>query len=74
MTHDQQFLVGSLMTLALLAVVVGGPLYILYRLMPRIQRARLDRQVEHHMRRGMANQGSIDRVRDKLTREYYEEG
>ncbi|MFE9432764.1 hypothetical protein [Streptomyces sp. NPDC006640] len=74
MSHDQQFIVGSLLTLALLAVVVGVPLYVLAKVMPRIQQARLDRQTEAHMRHGLAHRQSIDRVTDKLVREYYEEG
>ncbi|MBP5895225.1 hypothetical protein [Streptomyces scabiei] len=69
MSHDQQFLVGSLLVLALLAVVVGVPLYVIAKVMPRIHRARRRREIETAMRLGVADRELMDEVAGEL---YYE--
>lgn len=69
MSHDQQFLVGSLLVLALLAVVVGGPLYVATKVMPRIHRARRKREIETAMRMGVLDHQLIQEVGGKLYRE-----
>ncbi|WP_217241379.1 hypothetical protein [Streptomyces sp. AC555_RSS877] len=69
MTHDQQFLVGCVVTLLFLAAVVGGPLFLALRMMPRINRARRRRQIETAMRLGVLDGELIQEVGDKLYRE-----
>ncbi|WP_431774211.1 hypothetical protein [Streptomyces cucumeris] len=66
MSHDQQFLVGSLLVLGLLAVVVGGPLYLLAKAMPRIQRTRRKREIETAMRMGVFDHQLIQEVGSEL--------
>lgn len=69
MTRDQQFLVGCVVTLLFLGLVVGGPLYLAYRVMPRINRARRRRQIETAMRLGVLDGELIQEVGDNLYRE-----
>jgi hypothetical protein len=68
-SHDQKQLIGSLLVLALLVVVVGGPLYVLAKVMPRIKRAQRRRQIETAMRLGVADRELMDEVAGQL---YYE--